>query len=234
MASDLDVSSPCVKCGKPARPHEHHHPAKQMGGQGVKVEEHPTVPLCRTPCHHDVHMGDWQLKLSPDGSIAKGYENGMVIFERGLVVRDEQGNSLFWSDERLASEWADGEGKAQDGFEQQCNAAFEFYRRYRGQPEWSTRVAEIISDTNGVYVHPREVYRRIKLYIRFNADWTIYRRLGKTLALAVAESDDSGAALEIAQTARDEGGQTAAAIIRSIRGESEPPPKTCPSCGVVL
>lgn len=220
----------CVHCGQNAERHHHREGPGPVGkGMGGTPHEHlPEIPLCRT-AHNLVHANELQLSL--DGDIATGTENGMVVFERGVTVRDDHDDSRFWSDERLASAWALGEGLAQDGFEYQCNAAFEFYRRYRGQPDWSNRVAEILSDTNGQYVHPREVYRRIKLYVRFNNDWTTYRRLGKTLALAVAESDDSDAALEVAQTARDEGGRTATEIIRSIRGEEQPKPKTCPKCG---
>ena len=201
-----------------------------MGGRGPKAPDdaHITIPLCRTD-HQRVHANELQLSL--DGDVATGRENGMVVFERGITVWDELMDSRFWSDTKLADEWADGEGKAQDGFEQQCNAAFEFHRRYRGHPEWSVRVAEIISDNNGQYIHPREVYRRIKLYVAFNNDWTTYRRLGKTLALAVAESGDIKSALEIAEAAKDEGGRTSTSIIREIRGQAEPEPRRCPQCG---
>ena len=239
MASDLDASAPCLRCGRPAPPHgEHHHNpdehgpvGKGSGGQGRRVAEHPRVVLCRT-CHADVHMGVWVLHRSED--LAWGVENGIEIFERGIVLNDHHHDSRFWSDERLSSEWAEGEGKAQDGFEQQCNAAFEFYRRYRGQPEWYVRVAEILSDNSGLYVHPREVYRRIKLYVAFNKDWTVYKRFGKTLALAVAESDDPEKALEIANSRKDEGGRTQAEIVREIRHQAEPEPRKCPHCGGTL
>ena len=194
---------------------------------GTPHEHLPEIPLCRK-AHNLVHANELQLSL--DGDVATGTENGMVIFERGLHVIDSMTDPRFWSDEHLASEWADGEEQAQDGFEMQCNAAFEFYRRYRGQPEWYVRVAEILSDNNGLYVHPREVYRRIKLYVRFSNDWTVYRRLGKTLALAVAQSEEPKKALAIAEAARDSG-RTGASAIREIRGQAEPEPRRCPHCG---
>ena len=128
--------SPCLRGGAPAPEHgeNDHNPeefgpvGKGSGGQGSKVAEHPRVVRCRS-CHSAVHLGEFRLKLSPDGSIAKGYENGMVIFERGVEVRDELSDSRFWSDEHLASVGADGEEKAPDGVAQQCNAAFEVHRR---------------------------------------------------------------------------------------------------------
>lgn len=229
MVSDLN--QPCVHCGQHSELHHHREGPGPVGkgSGGLGPHEHlPEIPLCRK-AHNLVHANELQLSL--DGDIATGRENGMVVFERGVEVRDEHDDSRFWSDERLASAWALGEGLAQDGFEYQCNAAFEFYRRYRGQERWYERVAEILSDNNGLYVHPREVYRRIKLYVAFKDDWTIYRRLGKTLALAVAENPEPEKALEIAEAAKDEGGRTSTSIIREIRGQAEPEPKLCPHCG---
>ncbi len=229
MTSDL--STPCVHCGNRSEPHHHREGPGPVGkgSGGLGPHEHlPEIPLCRK-AHNAVHANELQLSL--DGDVATGRENGMVVFERGITVWDELMDSRFWSDTKLSDEWAAGEGKAQEGFEQQCNAAFEFHRRYRGHPEWSVRVAEIISENNGQYIHPREVYRRIRLYVAFNDDWTTYRRLGKTLALAVAESGDIKSALEIAEAAKDEGGRTSTSIIREIRGQADPLGCTCPDCG---
>ena len=234
-----DLSAPCLRCGVPAPEHgEHHHNpsefgpvGKGSGGQGAKVAEHPRVVLCRA-CHNSVHLGEWVLKL--DGDIAKGFEGDIQVFERGIEVRDDQSDCRFWSDEQLANYWRSGEDTALKGLAIQCSVAAEFYARYKGQPEWYVRVAQIISDFNGYSVHWRDVYRRVKLYEAFGSDWDTYLRLGKTLALAVAESREPEKALEIANTRKDEGGHTSTEIIREIRGQEPPEPRKCPHCGGTL
>ena len=233
MNTVLDDSAPCLRCGTPAPAHgEHHHPHKGMGGQGRKVAEHPRVVLCRG-CHDDVHMGKFTLTMKTV-EIAIGSENGIEVFQRGGEVEEEAYDPRFWSDERLADRWRDGENSALTGLAIQAGVAHAFYQRYKNHERWYERVAEIISTLNGYSVHWRDVYRRVKLYEAFGSHWDTYLRLGKTLALAVAESADVGAALEMAQATKDEGGHTSRDIIRKIRGQPEPKAKTCPSCGALL
>ena len=231
MTSDL--SSPCLRCGRPASVKyggEHHHPHTRMGGQGAKVAEHPRVVLCRS-CHNAVHLGDWVLKL--DGDIATGTENGMVVFERGIEVRDEGDDPLFWSDGRLASTWARLDEIAKTALELQATAAHQFYQRYRGFEKWYERAADIITQETGRYVHWRRIYDYVNLYLAFHERWDKVEVLGKTLALAVAQSEEPKKALAIAEAARDSG-RTGASAIREIRGQAEPEPRKCPHCGAVL
>lgn len=223
----------CVHCGQNAERHHHREGAGPVGkGMGGTPHEHlPEIPLCRK-AHNLVHANELQLSL--DGDIATGTEHGMVVFQRSTVVLDNAEDSRFWSDEHLAGRWQHGEESALTGLALQAQVAHEFYRRYKGQPEWYVRVAQIISDFNGYSVHWRDVYRRVKLYEAFGSDWDSYQRLGKTLALAVAESREPEKALEIAEAAKDEGGRTSTSIIREIKGQSEPEPRLCPNCGVAL
>lgn len=226
MTSDL--SAPCLRCGVPAPAHgEHHHPHKGMGGQGVKVEEHPRVVLCRA-CHNAVHLGEFVLSV--DGEIATGSENGMVVFQRGLTVQDEGDDPMFWSDGRLASAWVRLDEIAKTALELQATAAHQFYQRYRGFEKWYERAAEIIKDETGHYVHWRRIYDYVDLYLFYHDKWEKMEPLGKTLALAVAQSAEPKKALAIAEAARDSG-RTGASAIREIKGEAEPEPKRCPHCG---
>ena len=177
-------------------------------------------------------VGEWVLRISEE--YAWGEENGIEIFERGIVLTDHHHDSLFWSDERLAQQWQAGEDSALTGLATQAQVAHTFYQRYKGQEKWYERVARIISDFNGYSVHWRDVYRRVKLYEAFGSDWDTYLRLGKTLALAVAESREPEKALEIANTRKDEGGHTSTEIIREIRHQEPPEPRKCPHCGGTL
>ena len=231
MASDIALI--CVHCGQNAERHHHREGPGPVGkGMGGTPHEHlPEIPLCRK-AHNLVHANELQLSL--DEGVAIGRENGMVVFERGIEVRDQFADSRFWSDEHLSYQWQNGENSALTGLAVQAKAAHEFYRRYKGQPEWYIRVAQIISDFNGSAVHWRDVYRRVKLYEAFGSDWDTYLRLGKTLALAVAESREPEKALEIANVRKDEGGHTSTEIIREIKGQAEPEPKKCKSCGALL
>lgn len=228
-----DVALICVHCGQDAERHHHREGSGPVGkGMGGTPHEHlPEIPLCRK-AHNLVHANE--LELSLDGDVATGRENGMVVFKRAVVVQDDHADPSFWSDEKLAGRWQDGERSALVGLATQARAAAEFYQRYKGQPEWYIRVAQIISDFNGYSVHWRDVYRRVKLYEAFGSDWDTYLRLGKTLALAVAESREPEKALDIANSRKDEGGRTSTEIIREIRGQEPPEPRRCKNCGAEI
>lgn len=231
----MDLAEPCVRCGVPAPPHGEHHQnpsehgpvGKGAGGQGAKVAEHPRVVLCRA-CHNAVHLGEFTLSI--DSGVATGSENGMVVFERGMVVRDEGDDPLFWSDTRLAAAWVRLDKIAKTALELQATAAHQFWLRYRGFEKWYERTADIITQETGHYVHWRRIYDYVDLYLAFHEDWDKVELLGKTLALAVAQSEEPKKALQIAEAARDNG-RTGASAIREIKGEAEPEPKKCPHCG---
>jgi len=231
-----DLSEPCLRWGVPAPPHgEPHHREGDgpvgLGSGGAKDPTHISrVVLCRA-CHNAVHLGEFTLTLF-DG-VATGFENGMVVFERGVEVRDEGDDPMFWSDEKLAATWVRLDGIAKTALELQATAAYQFYQRYRGQEKWYERAAEIIKDATGHFVHWRRIYEYTDLYLAFHEDWDKVELLGKTLALAVAQSEEPKKALEIAESARDSG-RTGASAIREIRGEAEPEPKRCRHCGEIL
>ena len=153
----------------------------------------------------------------------------LVVFERGVEVRDEGDDPRFWSDERLAAAWVRLDGIAKTALELQATAAYQFYQRYRGQEKWYERAAEIIQYSTGPFDHWRRIYEYTALYLALHEDWTKVEFLGKTLALTVAQSDNPEA-LQIAESARDSG-RTGASAIREIKGEPEPEPKKCPHCG---
>ena len=187
-----DISAPCLRCGRPSRPQVHHHRTDEgpvgRGMGGVHGEGHDHIEradLCDDD-HIALHDGDWVLKL--DGDIATGTENGMVIFERGMEVRDEGDDPLFWSDGRLAAAWVRLDEIAKTALELQATAAHEFYNRYRGFEKWYERAADIITQETGHYVHWRRVYDYVNLYLAFHDQWQKVEVLGKTLALAVADS----------------------------------------------
>lgn len=232
------VSLPCVRCGRPAsasKGGEHHHPHKGMGGQGVKVPEHGRVPLCRD--HHTgpegVHNGAFAIELV--GDIARTMEGGVCASRRAVVVREEDPDPSYWSDEKLAAQWRYSEENALDALFDQCQAAWLFYERYHWQPQWYDRVAEMLSEYSGRFVHPRRVYERVKVWEAFRDRREDYEYLGTRVAIAVAEDPDHEKALGYAILARDDGARSAEIVeaLRAKRQEREYLPAErheCPLC----
>lgn len=223
---------PCIRCGADSNP-EHHDPPKGMGGQGVKVEEHPRVPLCRAH-HREVHEGGFSLKLS--GEIARTYYGEVQMSERAIVVKDDVDDMRYWSDKRLCNEWDEAEEDALESLRRQCHAAWGFYQRYRWAEKWYERAAEILTENTGRLIHWRRVYERVNLWLAFQGHWQDIDYLGKNLAIAVAENGVPADALEIALSAKDSGHSSgdARAIVRTRdhgRALTPPAKHDCPACG---
>lgn len=231
------ISHACSRCGRPAAL-EHHHPARGMGGQGPKAEEHPRVPLCRT-CHDSVHRGDFRLEVSE--GIVETFAGSSAIVEshRGIQVDDEGDDPSFHSDERLAHDWHYAEMNALDALEMQARAAFEFWRRYGYADRWYETVADIIGKETGRRPHSRRVYERVALYKAFEGRWDHYSELGSRISIAVAESDEPETAMSFALTQKSDAALTSteiADVIRKTRvgdGYEPPPTHPCPDCGAV-
>jgi hypothetical protein len=208
-----------------------------MGGQGVKVEEHPRVPLCRAH-HREVHEGGFSLKIH--GDIARTYQGETCVSERAMVVKDDVDDMHYWSDERLSREWEEAEEDALESLRRQCHAAWGFYQRYRWAEKWYERAAEILTENTGKYTHWRRVYERVNLWLAFQGHWEDISYLGQNLAITVAEDTVPADALEIALSARDSGhtsgGAKALVKARDLDAAREPPlkhdcPRLCPECG---
>ncbi|HXK33119.1 MAG TPA: hypothetical protein VNM91_03785, partial [Dehalococcoidia bacterium] len=162
----MDLSVPCIRCGRPAAEHgEHHHPHRGMGGQGPKVAEHPRVPLCRG-CHRDLHDGRFRLELNgpiaqcvaPDGAVlsvrAVRPQPLVHAFEApapDLAALAHQ--AVLLDDESLAYVWETGETWRGTGDVVQAIVAWAMRQRYGSFGDaWYRRAAEILSEYSGLRV----------------------------------------------------------------------------------
>lgn len=217
----MDVSVPCVRCGRPAAGHgEHHEPRKGMGGQGPKVAEHPRVPLCRG-CHRELHDGRFRLRLeanlavslSPEGDVLavravrpqplvhrfEAPEVELAQLAQALVLTDDQSVAYVWE---CGAQWR-GTGDLI-----QAVAAWALRQRYGSYGEsWYQRAAELIRDATGLHVSTGAVYNAAALGTALEAaGWRLdLLDLGKTVLAEVGKAPEPAAALRTAQELRDEG-----------------------------
>jgi len=207
-----DVSVPCIHDGKPSAPHgEHHVELRGMGGRGPKapVASHERIPLCRA-CHRDLHEGGWAFRI--EGDMVVGYQPndpGWITFRRGLTLSEDGVNPAHWTDEKLATEWEQGNVDALKGLRRQCLVAAAFYQRYGWGEKWYEEAARFVSDFTGRHLDWRRMFERMRIYKVFGPSeehpggrWGDVDFLGATLALAVAESGEPEKALETAKVGR--------------------------------
>lgn len=201
-----------------------------MGGQGVKVEEHPRIALCRD-CHNAVHAGEFALEI--EGEIVRGKGGEIVQFERALWPDDDATDSRYWSDEKLAGQWAQADGAVRLALQVHAHLSYELWRRYGWTEKWYSRAAELISDQVGYHVDWRRIYEGVRLWMAFGErNWQHVERLGTKLALAVAETEEPEQAMAVAVEGL-ENGRTRKEIMSELRGDGLRPAETCecPSCG---
>lgn len=219
---ELDITIPCVHCGQRGEQHHHREGTGPVGkgSGGLGPHEHlPTIPLCR-PAHTLVHMGKLRLSLvalapyfrDQRREVACGWEGDRLLFERGFDECDGDPDPRFWTDDRLANDWVEGDDHAKRFI------GFQFSRRYASFDQWERRVVEIILDKTGEYAHWRRIEENAALYRVFWNRWHRAEAIGSTLALAVAKSADPEKSLVIADAAK-ENGRTSASAIQEIEGQ---------------
>jgi len=200
-----------------------------MGGTSDAAVESWRVALCRE-CHESLHAEEWRLRVE-DG-IAQGFVGEQQIFERAVALDDQSDDPRFWTDDRLCNEWWRAEDGALQCLQHQCAVAYWFWRRYGWAEGWYERAADMLTQSRGKRVDPARVYERIKLFLAFDGHWDDYDYLGKTLALAVAKSDEPQFALEEALSLRDAGhGIMKSVALLSGVSESANEFEVCPTCG---
>lgn len=232
----MDLSVPCVRCGKPAAEHgEHHEPRKGMGGQGPKAAEHPRVPLCRG-CHRELHDGRFRLRLEANVAVSLSPE-GDVLAVRAVrpqpfvhaveppeVALEELAQALVLADdESLAYVWECGARWQGTGDLIQAVAAWAFRRRYGSYGQaWYRRVAELIREATGLHVSVGAVYDAAARGVALEAaGWRLdLLDLGKTVLAEVGKAPEPAAALEAAHALRDEG-LLARQVVAELRSRRE-------------
>ena len=231
-----DAAWTVVHCGRAAGYPNHRDGAGPVGKgmAGDPQDLLPTIPLCRD-AHNLVHARRLKLSLVAlptharrNRAVACGWEGDKLVFERGFDECDDDFDSRFWTDGKLANEYIEGNDV------RRRYIAFQFFRRYANFDHWEERVAEIVSDETGQHVHWRRIEEHAALHLAFWNQWERAEKRGPTRATAVAKSGDPEKALAVAEAARDAGGRTGASIIREIKGQAEPEPKKCPHCGGTL
>lgn len=228
----MDLSAPCVRCGKPAAPHgEHHEPRRGMGGQGPKAAEHPRVPLCRG-CHRDLHDGRFSLalranvalSLSPQGQVlaVRAVRPQPLVhrFEAPEVELRELAEALLLTDdESLAYVWECGAQWRGTGDLVQAAVAWALRQRYGSYGEgWYRRAAELIREATGLRVSTAAIYDAAALGTALEAaGWRLDPLdLGKSVLAEAGKAAEPARALELAETLRDEG-LPAREVVRALR-----------------
>lgn len=226
--ADLDVSVPCIRCWRPSAPHgEHHTELRGMGGRGDKAPPaaHETVPVCRD-CHRDLHLKLWTFEPPKDGWVVGTNADG-TTFERPLVLDNASPSPARWEDAKLGEQWEMADAKR---LKTRATIANIYRQRWGWGKGWAKRAADAMgggSQGTGQQISERSVRRAANIWAEWNGDWELMKALGSvTVAYAIADAEDSGAARQIAEKELALG-KKAGDIVRQIEGKSDNVGQTC-------
>lgn len=222
----MDVTVPCVRCGKPAAEHREHD----------EPHEHPRVPLCPA-CHRDLHDDCFRIRvdssqanvavcISPEGEVlavrAVRPQPFVHRFEPPEIELRELAEALVLTDdESIAYVWECGARWRGTGDLVMAVAAWAYRKRYASFGEsWYARAAELIREATGLHVSVGAVYQAAAIGTALEAaGWRLdILDLGKTVLAEAGKAPDPQAALEIARSLRDDG-FLASEVVARLRAE---------------
>ena len=224
----------CTFCGttKDVEAHHFREDNPQMGkGMGGAYADLDTIDLCHE--HHQgngmgLHKKRWVLTI--ENGIARGFEPGAIdgfvkwqLFERPLVLDNENPAPEFWDEQKLAQAYV-GADMALMLWKGQMASVFHARKQYRG--DWPELAAAAITRHTGEQenVSGRTVRRWEAVYTttrdNFQGDPAWMDNMGRAVVYLLCESKDGPMSkYEEARECQDKG-MSQKATIRQLTGRT--------------